>query len=133
MTTRTAFLPLLGILLVAGMSAVQAQTTGENKKQQPVLSLIGILNCSACDLKKEKSAASQCSIYGHQYSFTTSQVSDASGKRMQNYEGKMYHILRNDRSKELAHEEHTKKNYKIDGKVYDEERVLEVVSFSESK
>ena len=132
MSTRTAFLPILSILLLVGTNTVYAQTPGTSKKQ-PILSLVGALNCSACDLKKEQGAASQCSIYGHQYSFKAVQVNDASGKRVKEYEGKTYHILRNDKSKELAHEEHTKKSYNIDGKIYADERVLEVVTFSESK
>lgn len=130
MTTRTVFLSLLCTLLAAGMTHAQTTTA---KKEQPVLSLVGVLNCSACDLKKEQGAASQCSIYGHQYSFKAEKVHDASGKRLGNYEDRTYHILRNDPSKGLAHEKHTKKNYNIKGKIYDEEHMLEVVSFTEAK
>jgi len=129
MKAPKALLPILTVLFLAGLSTVYAQTPGGSKKQS-VLSLVGTLHCSACDLKKEQGAASQCSIYGHQYSFKAEKVNDTVGKRIENYEGKTYHILRNDKSKELAHEEHAKKSYKIDGKIYDEERVLEVITFS---
>ncbi|MGH2568097.1 MAG: hypothetical protein ACRDGA_07125 [Bacteroidota bacterium] len=126
------WLTIMSILVVAGISASYAQSSSESK-QETTLTIVGTLNCSSCDLKAEQGAASQCAIYGCQFSFKTEKVSDAVRKRVQEYEGKTYHILRNDRSKELAHNEHKKHKYEISGKIYDEERVLEVVSFAELK
>lgn len=131
MRQTTILILLVGFSILSLTPQVIAQSLTD--KEESIVTVIGTLKCSSCDLKKEKAAASQCSIYGCQFSFKTEKVTDASGKRMKKYEGKTYHILLNDQSKDLVHNEHKKKKYEIKGKIYDDERVLEVSSFSERK
>jgi len=132
MKTSKVLILMLGILLIGSLSTSLAQSFSQSKGETP-LTIIGTLKCSSCELKKEKDAGSQCSIYGCQFSFKTEKITDASGKRVKKYEGKTYHILLNDNSKDLVHKEHKKRKYEIKGKIYDGESVLEVSSFSELK
>ncbi len=132
MRTIGIFTLLVGFLLTGSVSTAKAQS-GTKDKEQGSVTAIGALRCTSCDLKAAKAAATQCSVYGCQFAFKTEKVTDASGARVESHEGKIYHIIRNDRSKDLAHNEHKKKRYEVKGKIYDEERVLEVVSFTELK
>ena len=126
-----AHLALVGL---SGTALAQSDTKADSKTAaQAKVTAIGALRCTSCDLKAAKAAATQCSIYGCQFAFKTEKVTDENGARVKDYEGKIYHIIRNDRSKDLAHNEHKKKRYEVKGKIYDDERVLEVASFAELK
>lgn len=130
---KSMVLIIISIFLFIGQTDFSfSQTTGE-KKEKEALTIVGTLKCSSCDLKKEHGAGSQCSIYGCQYSFKTEKVTNAQGKRMKKYERKTYSVLLNDASKDLVQKEHKKRKFTITGVVYDEENVVEVVSFEEVK
>lgn len=126
-----ALMLALGCFAITG--SVPALLTAQEKKAEETLTITGVVKCSSCDLKKGKGAASQCSIHGCQFAFLTEKVSDPAGKRLKKFEGKLFHILLNDHSKELAHKEHKGKKYELKGKIYDAERVVEIGSFSPVK
>jgi hypothetical protein len=101
-----------------------AASIPETKEGQFLIT--GTLICTSCDLKKQKDAGAQCSLYGCSYSMKTKDVKDHKGTPVKKYAGKFFHILANDNSAELLQKEHKKKDIVVVGRLYPEENVIEV-------
>jgi len=95
----------------ADSQVVQATVKGENV-------------CLGCALKAEKGAAAQCRKYGHRHALKVVSV-EVGGKPMPNFQGWVLHYLDNDQAQDLIQGRHGKV-VAVKGKVYTEERVLEV-------
>lgn len=108
-----------------GHGAVPKPAQGE-----VVVTVTGTLRCASCELKKKKGAASQCALHGCQFSFGAEKIVNEAGKRLKKLEGKLYHILVNDQSKPLLQKENKGKRFSVTGKVYGDERVIEIVTFA---
>ncbi|MBI5209238.1 MAG: hypothetical protein HY927_04605 [Elusimicrobia bacterium] len=94
------------------------------------MTVTGTLRCATCELKKKKGAASQCALHGCQFSFEAETIVNETGKRLKKLEGKLYHVLVNDQSKPLLQKENKGKRFSVTGKVYGDERVIEIASFA---
>jgi len=105
---------------------VDAVTTATPKPKDDQLVITGTLLCTSCDLKKQKSAKSQCSVYGCSYSVKIKKSVNQKGQMVKEYLGKIYQILANDNSAALLQKEYIGKDVVIVGKVYQEENVIEV-------
>lgn len=99
---------------LATAKSVEATVKGENI-------------CLGCTLKKEKGAGAQCSIYGHKHVLKVAGA-EAAGKDLTDMNGWVLHYLETQASESLIKEHHGE-SLTIVGKVYPDERVLEVVSF----
>lgn len=87
--------------------------------------------CLGCALKKQFEAGSQCSIYGHKHSLrVTKAVAD--GKDVPQMNGWVLHYLETDKSQDLINKRHGE-NLTVTGKVYPNERVLEVASVEKDR
>jgi hypothetical protein len=84
--------------------------------------------CVGCSLKKEKGAGAQCSVYGHKHSLKVSKATDKDGNELSDMTGWLLYYLETDKSTELINGHH-KEELVIEGKIYPDERVLEVISF----
>ena len=84
--------------------------------------------CVGCSLKKEKGAGAQCKVYGHKHSLKVSKATDNDGNELSDMTGWLLFYLETDKSTELINGHH-KEELVIEGKVYPDERVLEVISF----
>lgn len=84
--------------------------------------------CVGCTLKKEQGAGAQCGIYGHKHALL---VTDATvgGKNIPDMKGWVLHYLETQKSENLIKQHHGE-NLTITGKVYPDEHVLEVTSFT---
>lgn len=125
------------IFLVVALFLVPAfvayAQTHEHDHSKEKVTITGTLKCSSCNLKKEHGAGAQCSVYGCQYSFKVDDVTNEKGKSLDEYKGKTFTILLNDNSKELVVKEHKKTQFVIEGYLYPEDNMIEVIKFSESK
>ena len=84
--------------------------------------------CVGCSLKKEKGAGAQCKVYGHKHSLKVSRATDEDGNELSDMTGWLLFYLETDKSTELINGHH-KEELVIEGMVYPDERVLEVISF----
>ena len=116
---------ILSLLLVGLMSI---STSAENKEKRE-LTIVGTVKCTSCDLKGAEGAKAKCSVYGHQFAIKTGKVSDEKGKTQTQLEGKVFSILLNDASKPLAQEKNRGKQFKIKGRIYESDGVIEIESF----
>mgnify|MGYP001598444102 CR=1 FL=1 len=107
-------------------SQVDAVTSATPKPQENQVVITGTLICISCDLKEQKGAKSQCSIYGCSYSLKTKKVINPKGQLLKEQVGKLYHILANDNSSALLQKEYKGKDVTIVGKIYPDENVIEV-------
>jgi len=126
----------------AEKSKVEAVTSATPFPKSDQLTITGTVLCTSCDLKKQKGAKSQCSVYGHDHTLKVSRVIQViygkDGKPVMNkkgqpsfkygkkYIGKIYHILKNDSSIGLLKDEYKGKEVIIVGKIYPDENVVEV-------
>ena len=129
------FLTICLALLLSGRTAALAQAASDEHKHdhEPTLSVVGTVRCTSCDLKKEKHAAAQCSIYGCQFAVKTDTVTDEKGKRVKTLEGKTYQIMLNDQSKGLTAKEQKGGRFALKAKIYADDGVIEVESFEPVK
>jgi thioredoxin-related protein len=97
--------------------AVEATVTGSNF-------------CLGCSLKKELGAGAQCSIYGHTHALRVTKAL-AGGKELSEMKGWVLHYLATDKSQDLINK-HDGENLIVTGKVYPNERVLEVMSYEKA-
>ncbi len=105
---------------------VEAVTTATSKPKKGQVVVTGTVICTSCSLKKTKRAKSQCSIYSCNYAVKTKNVRSREGKLIKNEVGKLYHILANDNSAGLLQKKYKGKTVIIVGRLYPEERVIEV-------
>ena len=84
--------------------------------------------CVGCSLKKEKGAGAQCKVYGHKHSLKVSKATDEDGNELSDMTGWLLFYLETDKSTELINGHH-KEELVIEGTIYPDERVLEVISF----
>ena len=130
---------LTGLLGIAIAGYALAQEHPEHPKKQSkkpsadpeviVATVVGENFCLGCSLKKEKGAASQCSKYGHRHAL---RVADATavGKEVPELKGWVLHYLDIDNAQPLIKDHHGEM-LTLTGKVYTEERVLEVEKLEE--
>jgi hypothetical protein len=125
----------VALLLVAGFALAQGYGTKPTTAEKPatkaaVVSAIvtGTNSCLGCALKSEKGAAAQCSIYGHRHVLKVSKVVGEDGKTISGTKNWVLHYLETDKSKDLVGGHHGEK-LQVTGKVYRDERVIEVASF----
>lgn len=105
---------------------IDAVTTATPKPKDDQLVITGTVLCTSCDLKKQKGAKSQCSVYGCSYSVKTKKVINQKGQMVKEQVGKTYQILANDNSDGLLQKEYKSKEVIIVGKIYSEENIIEV-------
>ena len=87
--------------------------------------------CLGCSLKEGKGAASQCSKFGHQHALKVTSAT-VGGKDRPDMMGWVLHYLDTDKAQPLIKEHHDE-TVTMTGKVYAEERVLEVGELKEAK
>ncbi len=125
---------LLG-MFIAGHAL--AQEHPEHPKKSPAeakaiaATVVGENVCLGCSLKKEKGAAAQCSKYGHRHALKVIAAS-AAGKELPEMKGWILHYLETDNGQPMIKEHHGE-TLTLKGKVYVEERVLEVDKLEETK
>lgn len=100
--------------VVEAKNVVEATVTGRNY-------------CLGCALK-EKGAGSQCSSYGPMHALRVSKVV-VDGKEQADMQGWVLHYLPTQSSQDLLNK-HTDETVTVTGKIYTDERVLEVSSFT---
>jgi hypothetical protein len=120
-------------LSLAATTPVLAQDAASDKKAEPTLNVTGTVRCTSCDLKKEKNAQAQCSIYGCQFAVRTDTVTDQSGARVKKLEGKTYQVMLNDQSKALTQKEQKGNRFNLKAKIHEDDGVIEVASFETAK
>jgi ribosomal protein L37AE/L43A len=108
------------------LGKVEAVTTATPTPQENQFVVTGTLICTSCELKKQKGAKSQCSVYGCSYAIKTKNVRNNRGQLVRKYLWKTFHILENDNSAALLQKGYKDKDVIIVGKIYPEENVLEV-------
>lgn len=129
------------LALVFFAVSAQAQEHPEHPKKQTAASAAseaavvaatveGENFCLGCSLKKEKGAAAQCSKYGHRHALKVSKAT-VDGKDRPEMKGWVLHYLDTDSAQPVIKENH-EKTVKITGKVYPDDRVLEVVTVEDS-
>ena len=105
---------------------IDAVTTATPKLQENQIVITGTVICTSCDLKKQKGAKSQCSVYGCFYSVKTKKVINQKGQSIKEQVGKIYQILANAHSTALLQKEYKGKDVVIVGKIYQDENIIEV-------
>ncbi len=103
-----------GLAQERGAKVVEATGTGTNF-------------CLGCTLKKEDGAGAQCDVFGHRHALRVTQAL-VDGKEQPAMTGWVLHYLETTKSEELIKKHHGK-SVTVVGKVYPDERVLEVASF----
>lgn len=125
---------LTGLLGIAVAGYAFAQEHPEHPKKQSkkqsaepeviVATVVGENFCLGCSLKQEQGAASQCSKYGHRHALKVTDAT-AAGKELPELNGWVLHYLDTDNAQPVIKEHHGE-ILTLTGKVYGEERVLEV-------
>ncbi len=87
--------------------------------------------CLGCSLKKKKGASAQCSKYGHRHVLKVTSAT-VDGKERPEMKGWVLHYLETDKAEPVI-KDHHEETLTITGKVYAEERTLEVNKLAESK
>jgi hypothetical protein len=132
--TRAFFAGCLALALAGPAKGLaQAAPAEHQHDNEPTLAVVGKVRCTSCDLKKEKNAHAQCSIYGCQFSVKTESVTNEQGERVKSLEGKTYQILLNDQSKALARKEQKGTRFTLKAKIHADDGVIEVASFEPAK
>ena len=139
--TNWLVFPLMAIVTLCWFAPVQAKACGTGSKvmkaeTEPTATVMGATLegenfCLGCNLKKEKGAGAQCSLYGHKHSFKVTKALDEDGKELTGLEGWVLHYLENEKSEKLI-DGHHKERLVITGKVYPQERILEVATFKKA-
>ncbi|MEW5702038.1 MAG: hypothetical protein AB1792_07400 [Candidatus Zixiibacteriota bacterium] len=133
------FRPIMPSLLALALLAVStsAQEHPEHPKKQTASAAVseatvaGQNVCLGCSLKKEKGAAAQCSKYGHRHVLKVTKAT-IDGKDHPEMNGWVLHYLDTDSSQSVigGHHEET---VTMTGKIYADERVLEVTKLESSE
>lgn len=89
--------------------------------------VVGSDYCLGCTLKKQKGAAAQCSIYGHKHALKVERATASDGRDLGSLAGGTLHYLENDKLKEAFKAgDFNGKRIEVTGKLYLDERVIEV-------
>ena len=105
--------------------------TGKVALAKPVAATVTGQNfCLGCSLKKEHGAGAQCSIYGHKHALRVTKAV-AGNKELPEMRGWVLHYLGTEKSQDLINKGHGE-NLTVIGKVYPNERVLEVTSYKKA-
>lgn len=127
-----------GIALVLGISltlaimlgGLRAASAAESIPQGQPVTVTGVNYCFGCDLKKAHQAHAQCDLFGHKHSLRVISMKDGSGKAITGHNDKALHYLPNQKSDLLwSGDEYHGKKVTIRGRLYSDDRVLEVESF----
>jgi YHS domain-containing protein len=128
------------VFLLAGLLLVGLITlTGGTEKSEPAApaeasvvkaTVEGVNFCLGCALKKQKGAGAQCSIFGHRHTLKLNKAVSEDGQELTKMRGWVLHYLETEKSRELIKTHHGQ-TLTIKGKVYPQERVLEVDFFKE--
>lgn len=133
---RTWLVAAAACLAVAGILLAQGSGTKDFPRSEGAAELAAAKSievtvkgqniCLGCMLKKEKDAGAQCSIYGHKHVLRVANAT-AAGKNLTAMNGWVLHYLETQASEDLIKKHHGE-SLTIVGKVYPDERVLEVAS-----
>ncbi len=130
MVAAAACLAVAGMLLAQGSGAKDlppSEGTADLAAGKSIeVTVKGENICLGCALKKEKGAGAQCSIYGHKHVLRVSSAT-AAGEELTAMNGWVLHYLETQTSEDLIKNHHGE-SLTIIGKVYPNERVLEVAS-----
>ena len=137
-----SIIALAAVAVLAVAAYAQEHPEHPKKDSAPSAAQAGVIEgvvtgeniCLGCTLKSEKGAAAQCSKYGHEHVLrVTSVSSDATG--LPNMKGWILTYLATEKAQPFI-KEHDNETLTLQGKVYVDERVLEVdkqVDAKESK
>ncbi len=123
------------VVVIASMLPIAA---AQNKTEQPKAKGVyeaaveGTNFCIGCTLKKREGAIAQCKIFGHRHALRVAKAVDKNGKELPEVKGWVLHYLDTEKSQDVLKAHHGEK-LTIKGKIYLQERVLEVDSFKETK
>ena len=112
-------------------SKSRSEPSGNKDKGVVEVTVTGNNFCLGCALKKEKGAGAQCSIFGHKHSLRVTKAIAADSTELVEMQGWVLHYLETEKSQELIKGHHGE-NITITGKVYSDERVLEVDKFKKA-
>ncbi len=121
-------------LAIAGYALAQEHPA--TAKKQPASAnvaestVMGENICLGCTLQHQKGAAAQCAKYGHRHALKVTSASTA-GEEHPEMEGWVLHYLDTDDAQSVIKEHHGE-TLTVKGKVYAEERVLEVAEVEAS-
>jgi len=87
--------------------------------------------CVGCALKKE-GATAQCRVSGHKHAFKVTKAVGVDGQELTELKGWTLHYLDTEKGQELLQQHHGK-TFTIQGKIYPQERIVEVESFAVPK
>lgn len=122
-------LKAMAVMVVVAGFATASSSFAQDGSSETVVTGQNI--CLGCSLKKEQGAGAQCSIYGHKHSLrVTSAI--VSGKEAPKMKGWVLHYLETKKSED-AIKKHHGQSLTIVGRVYADERVLEVLSLKSDK
>lgn len=126
---------LLASILLAGLVVVNGCKRSESvalaEADVVKATVEGTNFCLGCALKKQKGAAAQCSIFGHKHALEVTRAVADDGKDLTGMRGWILHYLETEKSQHLINEHHGE-TLTITGKIYTQERVLEVDSLKEA-
>ena len=120
------------IALTLPIAAAQDKTEQPKAKGVYEATVEGTNFCIGCTLKKREGAIAQCKIFGHRHALRVAKAVDKNGKELPEVKGWVLHYLDTEKSQDVLKAHHGEK-LTIKGKIYPQERVLEVDSFKETK
>jgi YHS domain-containing protein len=120
------------IALMLPIAAAQDKTEQPKAKGVYEATVEGTNFCIGCTLKKREGAIAQCKIFGHRHALRVAKAVDKNGKELPEVKGWVLHYLDTEKSQDVLKAHHGEK-LTIKGKIYPQERVLEVDSFKETK
>ncbi len=124
---------VVGIAFAQGSgSKSRSEPSGNTDNGVVEVTVTGNNFCLGCSLKKEKGAGAQCSIFGHKHSLRVTMAIAADNTELVDMQGWILHYLETEKSEELIKGHHGE-NITITGKVYPEERVVEVDKFKKAE
>lgn len=119
-------------LLIAGAALAQEHPDHPKKESAPATTPAAVIEasvtgenvCLGCTLKSAKGAAAQCDKYGHRHGLRVTSAS-ANGADLAHMKGWFLHYLETDKAQPFIKEHHNE-TLTLKGKVYVDERVIEV-------
>ena len=124
----TFFYALSVQILAQGYDAEEVSKIQTTDSKVVEATVAGTNVCVGCSLKEEKGAGAQCKVYGHKHSLKVSKATDTNGNELSEMTGWLLFYLETDKSTGLINGHHYE-DLVIEGKVYADERILEVISF----
>jgi len=136
--TKKKFFGKLLLALVVVIALTLPIAAAQDKTEQPKAKGVyeatveGTNFCIGCTLKKREGAIAQCKIFGHRHALRVAKAVDKNGKELPEVKGRVLHYLDTEKSQDVLKAHHGEK-LTIKGKIYPQERVLEVDSFKQAE